>query len=183
MANTIPNTGGVVSFFTGGNDIDTFGAKLATFGKAMKDYADAISGMDVEAVVNSATAGKAIVELANTLPNTGGLVSWFTGDNDIGDEKNKAVNRAVMKFMNLAGISGSALGNHELDTKQKDFVDTINGFNGDYFAVNLKQSPIETQDPDDVEEQEHIELNKFIKKIFNYRGERGKNRFNRRCSN
>ena len=50
----------------------------------MKDYADAISGMDVEAVVNSATAGKAIVELANTLPNTGGLVSWFTGDNDIG---------------------------------------------------------------------------------------------------
>lgn len=84
LANTIPNTGGVVSFFTGGNDIDTFGAKLATFGKAMKDYSDAISGMDVEAVVNSATAGKAIVELANTLPNTGGLVSWFTGDNDIG---------------------------------------------------------------------------------------------------
>lgn len=84
LANTIPNTGGVVSFFTGGNDIDTFGAKLATFGKAMKDYADAISGMDVEAVVNSATAGKAIVELANTLPNTGWLVSWFTGDNDIG---------------------------------------------------------------------------------------------------
>lgn len=84
LANTIPNTGGVVSFFTGGNDIDTFGAKLATFGKAMKDYADAISGMDVEAVVNSATAGKAIAELANTLPNTGGLVSWFTGDNDIG---------------------------------------------------------------------------------------------------
>lgn len=84
LANTIPNTGGVVSFFTGGNDIDTFGVKLATFGKAMKDYADAISGMDVEAVVNSATAGKAIVELANTLPNTGGLVSWFTGDNDIG---------------------------------------------------------------------------------------------------
>ena len=37
----------------------------------------------MEAVTNSATAGKAVVELANTLPNTGGLVSWFTGDNDI----------------------------------------------------------------------------------------------------
>lgn len=84
LANTIPNTGGVVSFFTGGNDIDTFGAKLAIFGDSMKSYSDAISGMDVEAVVNSATAGKAIVELANTLPNAGGLVSWFTGDNDIG---------------------------------------------------------------------------------------------------
>lgn len=48
-----------------------------------------------------------------------GDLKLSAGDNDIGDEKNKAVNRAVMKFMNLAGISGSALGNHELDTKQK----------------------------------------------------------------
>ena len=84
LANAIPNTGGVVSFFTGDNDIDTFGEKLVPFGEAMKSYSDAISGMDIEAVTNSATAGKAIVELANTLPNTGGLVSWFTGDNDIG---------------------------------------------------------------------------------------------------
>lgn len=84
MAATIPNTGGVVGFFTGENDMDTFGAQLVPFGEAMKAYSDAISGIDVEAVTNSATAGKAIVELANTLPNTGGLVSWFTGDNDIG---------------------------------------------------------------------------------------------------
>lgn len=40
--------------------------------------------MDSAAITNSATAGKALVELANTIPNTGGLVSWFTGDNDLG---------------------------------------------------------------------------------------------------
>ena len=34
------------------------------------------------------------------------------GDNDIGDEKNKAVHRATMKFMNLANITATALGNH-----------------------------------------------------------------------
>lgn len=84
LANTVPNSGGVVGFFTGENDMDTFGAQLVPFGEAMKAYSDAISGIDVEAVTNSATAGKAIVELANTLPNTGGLVSWFAGDNDIG---------------------------------------------------------------------------------------------------
>ena len=84
LANTVPNSGGVVGFFTGENDMDTFGSQLVPFGEAMKAYSDAISGIDVEAVTNSATAGKAIVELANTLPNTGGLVSWFTGDNDIG---------------------------------------------------------------------------------------------------
>lgn len=83
LANTVPNSGGVVGFFTGENDMDTFGERLVPFGKAMKSYSDAIAGIDVEAVTNSATAGKAVVELANTLPNTGGLVSWFTGDNDI----------------------------------------------------------------------------------------------------
>ena len=83
LANTVPNSGGVVGFFTGENDMGAFGENLVPFGKAMKSYSDAIAGIDVEAVTNSATAGKAVAELANTLPNTGGLVSWFTGDNDI----------------------------------------------------------------------------------------------------
>ncbi len=84
LANTVPNTGGVVAFFTGDNDVDTFGEKLVPFGEAMKAYSEAIMGMDSAAIMNSATAGKALVELANTIPNTGGLVSWFTGDNDLG---------------------------------------------------------------------------------------------------
>ncbi len=84
LAKTVPNSGGVVGFFAGENDMDMFGEQLVPFGKAMKSYSDAISGIDVDAITNSATAGKSLVELANTLPNTGGIVSWFTGDNDIG---------------------------------------------------------------------------------------------------
>lgn len=84
LADTVPNTGGVVAFFTGNNDVDTFSEKLVPFGEAMKAYSEAIMGMDSAAITNSATAGKALVELANTIPNTGGLVSWFTGDNDLG---------------------------------------------------------------------------------------------------
>lgn len=84
LADTVPNTGGVIAFFTGNNDVDTFGEKLVPFGEAMKAYSEAIMGMDSAAITNSATAGKALVELANTIPNTGGLVSWFTGDNDLG---------------------------------------------------------------------------------------------------
>lgn len=84
LADTVPNTGGVVAFFTGNNDVDTFGEKLVPFGEAMKAYSEAIMGMDSAAITNSATAGKALVELANTIPNIGGLVSWFTGDNDLG---------------------------------------------------------------------------------------------------
>lgn len=83
LANTVPNTGGVVGWFTGNNDMDTFGDQLVPFGEAMKEYSDKVKGIDVDAVVNSATAGAAVVELAETLPNTGGLVSFFTGNNDM----------------------------------------------------------------------------------------------------
>lgn len=84
LANTVPNTGGVVAWFTGDNDLATFGEQLVPFGTAMKNYSLAVTGIDADVVTNSANAAKALVELANNLPNTGGIVSWFTGDNDIG---------------------------------------------------------------------------------------------------
>ena len=83
MAATLPNSGGVVGFFAGENDMDAFGDQLVPFGKAIKEYSDAVAGLDVDAVVNSSTAGKAMTELANTIPNTGGAVAFFTGDNDM----------------------------------------------------------------------------------------------------
>lgn len=83
LANTLPNTGGVVTFFTGNNDLDTFGEQLVSFGTSIKTYSETVGEMDGDAVSNSAIAGKALVELANTLPNTGGLVSFFAGDNDL----------------------------------------------------------------------------------------------------
>lgn len=85
MASTLPNSGGVVGFFTGENDIDTFGEKLVPFGEAIMAYSQAVAGLDIDAVTNSATAGKAMVELANTLPNSGGAVAFFTGDNNLDD--------------------------------------------------------------------------------------------------
>ena len=83
LANTVPNTGGAVSWFTGDNDLTTFGEQLVPFGRAMKNYSLAVTGLDASVVTNSANAAKALVELSNNLPNTGGVVSWFTGDNDI----------------------------------------------------------------------------------------------------
>ena len=83
LAATLPNTGGAVGFFAGNNDMDDFGEQLVPFGAAIKAYSDAVKGLDVEAVTNSAIAGQAMSELAATLPNTGGAVAFFTGDNDL----------------------------------------------------------------------------------------------------
>ena len=83
LAATLPNTGGAVGFFAGNNDMDDFGEQLVPFGAAIKAYSDAVKGLDTDAVASSTVAGQTLVELANTLPNTGGLVAFFTGDNDL----------------------------------------------------------------------------------------------------
>lgn len=83
LAETIPNSGGLWGFIAGNNDMDAFGAKIVPFGKAMADYSVAVTGLDADAVANSATAGEALIKLAETIPNSGGLFAFFSGDNDM----------------------------------------------------------------------------------------------------
>lgn len=114
MASTLPNTGGAVAFFAGDNDMTTFGEQLVPFGTAMKEYSDAVAGLDVDAVVNSATAGQALVELANTVPNTGGAVAFFTGDNDLGTfgEQIVSFGEAMRSYSEaVSGINQDAVAN------------------------------------------------------------------------
>ena len=83
MAKAIPNAGGVAGFFAGENDMTTFGTQLVSFGSAMKIFSGEVAGINEEAVTAAANAGSIMAEMAATIPNTGGLVSWFTGDNDM----------------------------------------------------------------------------------------------------
>jgi tape measure domain-containing protein len=82
LAKNIPNSGGLISLFTGDNNLNTFGNQLPEFGKSMKDYANSISGIDSDAVAASSSAAKSLVELAENLPKSGGLISLFTGERD-----------------------------------------------------------------------------------------------------
>ena len=85
MAKAIPNTGGLAAFFAGDNDLGDWGPKLSDFGTSMKSFAESVSGIDASAVTNAANAGKALAEMASAIPNSGGLGSLFTGDNDISE--------------------------------------------------------------------------------------------------
>lgn len=95
FAANVPNTGGLVSLFTGDNSLSVFADQLSEFGPKLKAYATSITGLDPNVVVNSANAAKALSELASNLPNTGGLVSFFTGDNGLG-----AFGSQLVKFGN-----------------------------------------------------------------------------------
>lgn len=84
MATTIPNSGGVIGFFAGENDIDTFGTMLKSFGKSIVSFSETVAGnIDQDAVQAAADAGSIMAKFQETIPNTGGVVDFFTGKNDM----------------------------------------------------------------------------------------------------
>lgn len=83
FAKIVPNKGGLVALFTGDNTLSDFAQDLAKFGPSLKSYSVSVTGINVEAIQNSVTATKAILEFAKLIPNQGGMVSWFTGDNTL----------------------------------------------------------------------------------------------------
>ena len=112
MASTLPNTGGVVSWFTGNNDMDKFGKQLIPFGEAIKAFGDTVADLKSEDIEAAATAGKIMSEMASTLPNSGGVVSWFTGNNDMDKfgEQLENFGNGIKKYSDsVSGIDISAM--------------------------------------------------------------------------
>lgn len=131
MASTLPNSGGLAALIMGDNTISEFGEELEKFGPHIAKYAQDVAGVQPTVVTASANAAKALSELVNNLPNTGGLVSWFTGDNDIGK-----FGQSLEKFgQSFAGYYNSISG---IDTALLDavivelgkLVDMANGISG-----------------------------------------------------
>jgi len=83
FAAKIPNSGGLIACVTGENDLAQFGQKIVSFGASLMVYSALVAGVDSEVVSNSAKAGEALANFASKIPNSGGLVSCITGDNDI----------------------------------------------------------------------------------------------------
>ncbi len=95
------------------------------------------------------------------------------GDNDIGDEKNKPIHRATIKFLNLGKIQATALGNHEMDTTQADLIDSLKEYNGDILTINMKKDKLTNGTPEDNKALGRADLLNHIKpsKIVNIKGE------------
>lgn len=83
LTNIIPNQGGVVSWFTGEQSLSKFGDDLSGLGKGLKGFSDSVTGIVPENVTAAANSAKALAEMANVIPNEGGIKAWFTGDASI----------------------------------------------------------------------------------------------------
>ena len=87
IAQLIPNSGGLLGLIVGNNDLDDFGESIKPFGKALVTYGQAVSGIgkyqkDIEKSKKAATK---IIEIAQLIPNSGGLLGLIVGNNDLDD--------------------------------------------------------------------------------------------------
>lgn len=86
MASNLPNQGGVAAWFAGENSMEVIAPQLAGFAQGLVDFSNTVSAekaIDLAKVKNACEAGKAIADMASSLPNQGGVASWFAGENSM----------------------------------------------------------------------------------------------------
>ena len=106
LANNIPNEGGIVGWLSGENSIAKFGSELLSLGQGLADFSGKVSDINPEDISAAATAGKALADMASCIPNEGGVVSWFAGDNSI----SKFSDELILLGDGLKGFSLAILG-------------------------------------------------------------------------
>ena len=81
MAKSIPTSGGLWNLIKGENKLTGFADQLGGFGKGIKDFANAVKGVNAESVKEAAEAGKSLGTMASKLPTKGGLWNAIKGEN------------------------------------------------------------------------------------------------------
>lgn len=121
-ANQIPNSGGLVGAFAGENDMDTFGKQMSTFGTFVQAFAEKVKDVKGDQVQGAADALLILVQAAKEIPNSGGVASWFAGENDIdvfGNKLNMFADRLIDFNEKMTGVTA------ESAEKCVDIIDAI----------------------------------------------------------
>ena len=112
VANAIPSEGGLWQLLAGEKDLGSFGEKLVPFGKGMKLYSISVAGIDVPAIIASASAAQAIVAVANAIPSEGGVWQLLSGEKDLASFGTKLVpfgNGMKAYAASVAGIDTASI--------------------------------------------------------------------------
>lgn len=79
----IPASGGKIQSFFGEKNMEKFGKDIASFGLNLKLFAMRVGGVSEEDVKGAINAGKALTELNEMLPESGGFFQKITGEKDL----------------------------------------------------------------------------------------------------
>lgn len=117
-AAAIPNEGGILSWIVGDNSLADFAEGLVPFGEALMAYGEAVAGIQkyLTHIRLSAKAAEYIIEIADVVPNSGGLAGLIVGNNDLKDfaEGLKPFGEALMEY----GKAVTGIGDYTEDIKQ-----------------------------------------------------------------
>ena len=121
---SIPNSGGLFGGIVGNNDWATFGKGLADLGSAIKSFSESGAGINKTGLDNACKATVALAKASDEIPNSGGALALFVGDNTWSDMENGLVSygEALVAFSNAvagvkkANVSQGAWATRELAT-------------------------------------------------------------------
>lgn len=86
LSTTIPKTGGLLQKIVGEGDLSNFKTHMENLGDGIVAFSSKVTGANGSSSINknsvetASNAGKLLVELANTIPKTGGLLQKITGE-------------------------------------------------------------------------------------------------------
>lgn len=86
IANSLPAQDGFWQLIAGESDIEKFGKKLVSFGDSMVSYASKVSSLDdtdKDNIDRSVKMAEAVVELADKIPQEGGIWELIAGKDDL----------------------------------------------------------------------------------------------------
>lgn len=86
LQSSLEPIGGVISWFTGRDDLGTFGTNIGQFMSSMTDALGSLDGFtfNEEALSAIITASTSLATLQSSLEPIGGVITWFTGRDDLG---------------------------------------------------------------------------------------------------
>ena len=121
MAKAIPNEGGMWAGIVGDNSLGKWAPEIVTLGENLTKFSGKISGIDkkdADKMASVITIASGLADMSKNIPDEGGLVSWFAGDNSI-------------------SVWGTYL--PDFGTYIKGFVDNTTGIGDGYCAIRAAQ--------------------------------------------
>lgn len=110
VANSMPKTDGIWQDIVGQTDIEKFGEQLVSFGGALVDYANVVENLKTKPISNSIKPANDLIEIAKSMPATGGIWQDIVGQTDMKDfgEKLKSFGKSLTDYGN--NVNGLKIG-------------------------------------------------------------------------
>ena len=114
LQSSLEPIGGVISWFTGRDDLAIFGANIGKFFNSMKTAFESLDGVtvDEEVLTSVIDASTKLAKLQSSLEPIGGVISWFTGRDDLGSFGNN-----ISVFFGSMKTAFESLGDTTVDSE------------------------------------------------------------------